>query len=189
MSVVTAHVSTPKPGEISNGDAVLVREDHAGRFLFAVIDGLGHGRKAADASQAAVDTLNRVPLAQPLIETMQVVHQDLRGTRGAAATVCILSQRKLEACAVGNVQLSSTGCTLPLVLSAGVLGHQVAKFRICQADVPARFRLLIYTDGISTRVRSDEVAALPPAAACEAIHAKYRRAEDDATILVADVDG
>lgn len=189
MKLVVAHVSTPKPGEISNGDAVLVREDQSGRALFAMIDGLGHGPKAAGASLAAVEFLNRVPLGQPLFDTMQTLHQELRGTRGAAATLCIVSQRKLEACAVGNVQLSIAGWAVPLVLSPGVLGAQVAKFRICQADVPARFRMLLYTDGISTRVRHEEVAALAPAAACEAIHAQYRRAEDDATILVADVDG
>jgi phosphoserine phosphatase RsbX len=188
VSVVAAHVSTPKPGEVVNGDSALVREDTAGRVLFAVIDGLGHGRKAADASQAAIACLNRISLAQSLFETMNLVHAELRGTRGAAGTVCILSGRKFEACAVGNVQLSVSNYNLPLVLSAGVLGHQVGKFRICEADVPARFRLMLYSDGISTRVRWEHIAALTPGAACEAIHSKFRRAEDDATILVADVD-
>lgn len=189
MSVVAAHVSTPKPGEVVNGDAVLVREDSAGRVLFAVIDGLGHGRKAADASQAAIACLHRTSLAAPLLETMHLVHAELKATRGAAGTVCVVSGGKLEACAVGNVQLSISNCNLPLVLSAGVLGHQVGKFRICQAELPPRFRLMLYSDGISARVRWEHIAALTPGAACEAIHAKFRRAEDDATILVADVDG
>jgi phosphoserine phosphatase RsbX len=189
VRVVTAHLSTPKPGELVNGDALLVREDLAGRVLLAVIDGLGHGHRAAAASQAAIERLSSVGLDQPLLDTLKLVHQDLRGTRGAAATVCILAERRLEACAVGNVQLSSGGCTLPLVLSAGVLGHQVGTFRICRADVPERYRLMLYSDGISTRVRWSEVAHLAPAAVCAAIHAQYRRAEDDATILVADVNG
>jgi len=189
VKVVTAHLSTPKPGEVANGDAVFVREDPFGLVLLAVIDGLGHGRAAAEASRAAVERLNQVSLEQPLLDTMKTLHQDLRGTRGAAATVCLLRQRQLEACAVGNVQLSSFGCTLPLVLSAGVLGHQVGTFRICRADVPARYRLMLYSDGISTRVRWEQVAALSPFAVCEAVFAQYRRAEDDASILVANVDG
>jgi phosphoserine phosphatase RsbX len=189
VNVLTAHISTPKPGEVVNGDALLVREDLSGRVLLAVIDGLGHGRKAADASQAALGRLNEVPLDQPLLDTLKLVHQDLRGTRGAAATVCLLTPRRLEACAVGNVQLSSAGFTLPLVLSAGVLGHQVGTFRICQVDAPERYRLMLYSDGISTRVRWGELVNLPPAAVCEAVYAQYRRAEDDATILVADVNG
>jgi negative regulator of sigma-B (phosphoserine phosphatase) len=189
VNLITAHVSTPKPGEVVNGDALLVREDLSGRVLLAVIDGLGHGRKAADASQAAILRLNQVGLDQPLLDILKLVHQDLRGTRGAAATVCLLGEGRLEACAVGNVQLSSSGVSLPLVLSAGVLGHQVGTFRICRVDVPPRYRLMLYSDGISTRVRWSELANLPPAAACEAVYAQYRRAEDDATILVADVNG
>jgi negative regulator of sigma-B (phosphoserine phosphatase) len=187
MSVVAAHLSTPKPGEVVNGDGVVIRvEAHAA--LLAVVDGLGHGPLAARASEAALQRLTTIDLERPLLEIMRALHEDLRATRGAAATVCVLRGVRVEACAVGNVQLSSAGCALPLVLSPGVLGHQVGTFRVCKGEFAARARIALYSDGISTRVRWDDVAKLPPMAACEKIFGQYRRAEDDATILVADVE-
>lgn len=187
MSLQHAHLSVPKPGERANGDAVLVREDGPGRVMLAVIDGLGHGPIAAEAANSAVARLQTLTWEMTMLDMMQTLHKDLRGTRGAAATVCVINGRKLEACAVGNVQLSSFGCNLPLILSAGVLGHQVGTFRVCRSEVPERTRLALFSDGISTRVRLEDTAKLTPAAACHAIFGRYRRAEDDATILVADL--
>jgi negative regulator of sigma-B (phosphoserine phosphatase) len=187
LSITYAHLSVPKPGERANGDAVYVREETPRRALFAIIDGLGHGPHAAEASACAVSQLETVEFETTMLDIMQTLHRALRGTRGAAATVCTINGDKLEACAVGNVQLSSYGMTMPLVLSAGVLGHQVGTFRICRADVPVRARLALFSDGISTRVRLEETAKLTPAAACHAIFGQYRRAEDDASILVADL--
>jgi negative regulator of sigma-B (phosphoserine phosphatase) len=187
MTLQHAHLSVPKPGERANGDAVLVREDGPGRVMLAVVDGIGHGPTAAEAATTAVARLRTLSWEMTMLDIMQTLHKELRGTRGAAATVCVLNRRKLEACAVGNVQLSSFGCHLPLVLSAGVLGHQVGTFRVCRGEVPARTRLALFSDGISTRVRLEDTAKLTPAAACHAIFGRFRQTEDDATILVADV--
>lgn len=187
MSITYAHLSMPKPGERANGDAVYVREAAPRRLLLAVVDGLGHGPLAAEASACAVSQLQNVAFDTTMLDIMQTLHRALRGTRGAAATVCTVNGDKLEACAVGNVTLSSYGMTMPIVLSAGVLGHQVGTFRICRTDVPVRARLALFSDGINTRVRLEETAKLTPAAACHAIFGQHRRAEDDATILVADL--
>jgi hypothetical protein len=68
-----------------------------------------------------------------------------------------------------------------------VLGHQVAKFRIGACQLTNRARLALLSDGISTRFRLEEYKNLEPLAACQEIMARYRRKEDDATVLVADV--
>lgn len=187
LRTLIAHLSSPKPGERQNGDAVLVREDEAHRTLLAVMDGLGHGPDAAQASRAAVTELEKLSLETPMLDVMQAVHFALRGTRGAAATVGIIRGLKFEICAVGNVQLMCTQCQVPLVLSAGVLGHQVAKFRIANADLKAGARLAFLSDGISTRFRLEELRHLDPVEACQFVMSRYRRKEDDATVLVADL--
>jgi negative regulator of sigma-B (phosphoserine phosphatase) len=189
MNVEVAHLSSPMPGEQANGDAVVVRRDGDERLLIAVIDGLGHGPVAAEASLAAVAVLERASFALPVLETMQMVHEGLRHTRGAVATICIFHGRRIEACAVGNVQVSSTTTSVPLVLSPGVLGHRVPKFRVCSCDLKPGTRLALASDGISTRFRLDEFERMPPAGACKAIFTRHRRLEDDATILIADMDG
>ena len=189
MSIEIAYLSAPMLGETANGDAVLVRRDDANRVLFAVIDGLGHGPVAAEASAAAVATLKAASLGLSVLEMMENLHEELRPTRGAAATLCIVRGRFLEACAVGNVQLSSASSCVPLVLSAGVLGHRVPKFRVCDAELKPGTRLALASDGITSRFRLDEFARMRPGDACKAILTRHRRKEDDATILIADTDG
>jgi phosphoserine phosphatase RsbX len=185
--IQAAHVCLPMPGEIQNGDAVLVRQSVSGDTILAVIDGLGHGPDAAVASRAAIESLSLMPFETSVLDAMQELHRELRGTRGAAATVGIVRNFKLEICAVGNVALMCANCSVPLVLSAGVLGHQVAKFRIAACQLSSRARLALLSDGVSTRFRLEEYKHLEPLAACQEIMARYRRKEDDATVLIADV--
>jgi phosphoserine phosphatase RsbX len=183
-----AHVSQPKIGERANGDAVLVRSS-GDLLLLAVIDGLGHGPVAAEAAQVAISVLDAQKLESPVLDMMHALHAQLRGTRGVAATVCIVRGRNVEACAVGNVQLSATNANVPLVLSAGVLGMRVPKFRSCVGQLRTGARVAIFSDGLSTRVGLEEVRALAPDAACRVLFERHRKKEDDATILIADLDG
>jgi negative regulator of sigma-B (phosphoserine phosphatase) len=181
-----AHISLPMPGELQNGDAVSVRQGVSSIFL-AVFDGLGHGPDAAQASRRAVEALELMAFDVGVHDAMQELHRELRGTRGAAGTLCIIRNSVLEICAVGNVALMCTDCAIPLVLSAGVLGHQVAKFRVGTCKLPPRVRIALLSDGVSTRFRLDEYARLEPQRACQDIMARYRRKEDDASVLIADV--
>ena len=188
MNTTTAHVSIPKLGEHVNGDAVVVRNTSPDGCLFAVIDGLGHGPAAAEASRAAVSCLARAELQAPLLTHMKTLHAELRGTRGAAATVCIVRDRQLEACAVGNVQLSAAAADVPLVLSSGVLGLRVAKFRVCEASIDRGARIAMFSDGISSKFRLDDCRHLSAQAACELTIERFRKREDDATILIVDLE-
>jgi len=188
MNATVAHISIPKQGEVANGDSVLVRHSTTGQLLFAVVDGLGHGPAAAEASQAAISCLQNASFDQPLLVLMQAAHAQLRGTRGAAATVCVLRGRTLESCAVGNVQLSCLNAAVPLVLSSGVLGMRVAKFRVCEAVLNPGCRIALFSDGISTKFRLDDTRNLVPQQACQLALERHRKKEDDATILIVDVE-
>jgi phosphoserine phosphatase RsbX len=185
--IQAAHLCLPMPGEIQNGDAVLVRQSVRGDTIFAVIDGLGHGPDAARASRAAIELLALMPFEISVHEAMQELHRGLKDTRGAAGTVGIVRNFALEICAVGNVALMCVSCTVPLVVSAGILGHNVSKFRVGSCQLNGRARLALLSDGISTRFRLEELKHLEPQAACQEIMTRYRRKEDDATVLVADV--
>lgn len=188
MSLNVAHVSLPMLGELANGDRALWRADEAQRWLFGVVDGLGHGPVAAEAARAAVECLEAVSLDTPLLDIMQRLHGSLSGTRGAAASVCIARGGEIEVCAVGNVEVRSAELRLPLVFSAGILGSRVTKFHVCRAKLLPRSRLVLFSDGISSRTPVEDVRTLSPLDACNAIMKKYRRNQDDATVLVADLD-
>jgi negative regulator of sigma-B (phosphoserine phosphatase) len=189
VTATVAHISLPKPGERVNGDAIVICTGPKDRMLLAVIDGLGHGPIAAEASGAAVALLKAASLDQSVLMLMQGVHHALKGTRGAAATLCLLTGNKLEICAVGNVQLSCTNTSIPLVLSPGVLGMRVPRYRVCEAQLNKGARLALYSDGISSRFRAEETRHLAPGEACKLTIERYRKNEDDATILIADLDG
>jgi negative regulator of sigma-B (phosphoserine phosphatase) len=186
-NIRVAHLCRPMPGERENGDAVFVRHGADKQTQLAVIDGLGHGPEAAHAARAALDLLASLPMGTSVLDAMQAVHRALRGTRGAAATLCFMNGSRLEICAVGNVGLMSVNCVIPLVVSAGVLGHQVAKFRVCGCEVAPRARFGLLSDGVSLRFRLEELKHLDPAQACQFIFDRYRRKEDDATVLIADI--
>jgi negative regulator of sigma-B (phosphoserine phosphatase) len=187
MTMTVAHLSIPKPGERKNGDAVVFRSDASGRAMLAVIDGLGHGPIAAEASLAAVQCLEAMSLEVRVLEAMQTLHRCLRETRGAVGTLCVLNEQRLEVCAVGNVALVSTNCNVPLVMSSGVLGRQVPKYRVCEAELRVGSRVALLSDGLSTRFRLEEFKHLGPTEACNFIMNKFRRGDDDATVLVADL--
>src|SRR5919206_1625244 len=72
--------SRPRPGEETNGDAYFVGR-HDDEILLAVVDGLGHGRGAGEAAEAAVETLEQWQ-GEPLDELVWGVHESLRATRG-----------------------------------------------------------------------------------------------------------
>ena len=188
MSFETAHLSFPKPGERVNGDALLVRRDPMrDRTLLAVVDGLGHGPGAAEASGRAVKELEACSLSASVQELMTSVHQALRGTRGAVGTICLIDGCRLEACAVGNVSLMCADCYVPLVLSPGILGQSVSKFRIATAQLASGARLALLSDGLSLRFKLDELRELSLREACKSIVDRFRRYDDDATVLVAEL--
>jgi negative regulator of sigma-B (phosphoserine phosphatase) len=199
VKVAIEFVTIPKDGEKVNGDAALVRRDAgpggpggSGVTLVAVIDALGHGEKAAQAADVGMRYLEAAPLGKGIRHLMEGLHDQLRGTRGAAAMLLLLERDKLlTGCSVGNVTLRSYRAKVPATLTPGVLGGQMNKLRLFQAELAPGDRLVVFSDGISSRF-DEEAARRPEAfnalATCQAIMAHHRKAHDDATVLVVDVE-
>jgi negative regulator of sigma-B (phosphoserine phosphatase) len=175
----------PARGETSNGDATLVRQED-GITLIAVIDVLGHGVEAAKVAELATSYLRGIPLARAR-DAMIGLHEHLRGTRGAAATICILTGRHLDGCGVGNVELRVLGTQVATLLTPGILGHRLHRLREFASTLAFDDRLIFFSDGISSRVPFGEMRKLAPRDACHTIMQQHRRPHDDATILIADL--
>lgn len=178
-------VSVPRDGEIVNGDGVIVRHEGA-NTLIAVMDALGHGPKAHEVTTLALAHLGTVALDRGVAPVMDSLHVALRGTRGAAGLVFILANDAAECSGVGNVEMRVQRSTVPLVLSAGVLGIRLRQARVAKAKLGRPDRLVIYTDGISRKFDFHAISGLSPKEASSRIFESCRRAHDDATILVAD---
>jgi serine/threonine protein phosphatase PrpC len=186
MRLVVEHATRPKPGEAANGDAVLVRRE-PDRALVAVIDALGHGAEAAAVAAQAVAFLAAAPLggAEALLRGL---HEALKKTRGAAATLFVLAGDRVEGGGVGNVELRAPAGRLPAGLSDGILGLRLPRVRIFEGRLCVGDRLVVFSDGVAGRFSRDELARLPARVACEYLLSRYAKAHDDATALVADLE-
>lgn len=187
MKIVAEHINRPCDGETRSGDAAIVRAAD-GVALLAVVDALGHGPRAADIADRAAEHLVEAPLGGDLTETMEQLHDALRGTRGAAAMVAVLRGGCIDGCGVGNVELRSVGASVPVVQSPGILGVRVRRYKVFSGQIAAGTRLALFSDGISPRMVLGKTRDMPPRDACQYVFEKFRRPHDDATILVVDVE-
>ncbi len=186
IDYVLAHRTLPKTGEVANGDAVVLRVEN-GVAMVAAIDALGHGELAALAAHKAIAFLQAWPLDGDLRDGMQGLHEALRGSRGAAASVCLLRGVEMLFCGVGNVEVRCYGSKAPILLSPGVLGARVQNFRMCRAELSPGTRLVLFTDGISHRAPLETLRQLDPEALCEELIQNHRKTSDDATVIACDL--
>jgi len=184
MRLITAEAGAPRDGERLSGDAILVRRDGK-RSLLALIDALGHGPEAHAVASRACDILRTASLDHGLPPLLDAVAQGLAGGRGAAGMLCLLDGEHLHGCGVGNVQLRTTA-GVPVVWSEGVLGGRIRKLRFFEGALRSRGRLVLWSDGLATRVASDALTDATPAVAVERLMRDYRYHHDDASVLVAD---
>jgi serine/threonine protein phosphatase PrpC len=178
------------PGETESGDRYWAGAVANG-MMFAVMDGLGHGRAAAAASDIAIATLER-HAGDPLIELVRRCHESLRGTRGVAMSLAVLNTEDamLTWIGVGNVEgtLLRRDAGLPsdrLLLRNGVVGIHLPILRAGELAVQSGDILTMVTDGVTTerplRVAMDgRIESM-----ADGILASACKGTDDALVLVA----
>ena len=177
----------PCTGETATSPHAVARPTSDG-MLFGVVDALGHGEGAAVVAADALRSLLAASLRGGVAGVLAGLDAALRGGRGAAALICIVRDDAIEGCGVGNVELRSTGMRMPVVATPGVLGRGPAvRPRIFSARLVAGARLVLFSDGVSARLRPDEDRELPAQAASAALLGRWAKPTDDATVLVADV--
>lgn len=176
-------------GETVSGDAVKTTSGIS-RKLVLVVDGLGHGPLAAEASNCAIDAFHDHQQRSPA-EILNSIHSALRPTRGAAAAVAEISlpEKRIRFAGVGNIgaTLHSSVRTRNLVSFNGTLGHNVQKISEFEYPLDPGALLIVYSDGLSghwdlskyqglTMRRSTLIAGL--------LYRDFSRRRDDATVVV-----
>ena len=179
------------PGQALSGDSsvVVVRPDGV---LIAVADGLGHGPEAAAASQAAVETIEANPDAAPH-ELMELCHERLRRTRGAALSIAVIdAQGLLSWAGIGNVEgrlfrrgRTARGVHEAILLRGGIVGYQLPAVRVTTHPVAADDVLVLVTDGIRSGYGDALVLADSASEIANDLLARHCRDTDDALVLVA----
>jgi anti-sigma regulatory factor (Ser/Thr protein kinase) len=179
----------PKPGEETCGDGWAVAQEE-GQTLVLVVDGLGHGPAAAEASACAKAVLHARKGCSPA-DIVERMHAALRGTRGAAAAVAALSPRGIVRFAgIGNVSgtILTGATTRSLVSHHGTLGHDVRKIQEFEYPWTPGAQLVLHSDGLRSRWTLDAypgLAARHPAVVAAVLYRDFGRGSDDATVVVA----
>jgi len=190
LDVVIAHESRPKRGESANGDLVVV-ERHPSGILVAIVDALGHGPRAEAVAKLATDYFAGVAAGFAGCDAeglMGGLHAALRGTRGAAATLCVIRGARLEACGVGNVEMRCVGASIPVTLCPGIVGVQLRKLRSFSGTLVPKARCFLFSDGVSRRAPFAELSRLSPKVACSRLILQHRHEHDDASVALVAVE-
>lgn len=183
-------VCTPLAGESVCGDGWGVRqsEDHA---MLVLVDGLGHGPIAAEAADTALTVFEASGDRSPT-ETVAMMHEALRATRGAAVAVAEVRRTSdgasVTLCGVGNTVATMIGSsgTRSLPSMNGTAGLTVRGARDFTTHWTAGEMLVMHSDGITTRWQLDAYPGIrqhDPAIAAAVLHRDFSRGRDDATVL------
>ena len=182
-------VCVPVRGEEECGDDWAIHVE-SGRLVALLVDGLGHGPGAAVAAAAAMGGFHDVA-ADPPETVLDAMHTALRRTRGAALSVTLVDQTRRTArfCGVGNVdgRVVALDTSRQLMPQSGIVGHTMPRVQAAEVPWPAGARLVMHSDGISSRWRADQYPGLlarHPALLAGVIFRDFARARDDATVLV-----
>ncbi|MFO0552304.1 MAG: hypothetical protein U0271_28210 [Polyangiaceae bacterium] len=165
----------------------MLEREHA--RLLALIDGLGHGPAAELAATRAAEALvglfgaSEVP---SVLECFEVTGKALRSTRGAAMTVVVVHPSRVEIAGVGNVGLRTSSLKIPFLATAGIVGAQHRPLRVAHMKTAPSGRVVMFSDGISSRFDMAALEGLAPDRACERLLSDHGADHDDATVLVAD---
>lgn len=182
-----------KPREVVCGDGYRVKATGSDvSILFG--DGLGHGPKAKEAMDRASDFFLASATSDP-VEIIQLMHENIRRTRGLVATVAIfdLASNDWKVCGVGNILTKvysgiqfrdyvpyngTIGMNLPSSMSASVLAAEANQYLIMSSDgIQSRWDINRYP---SIRRYDNIVLAA-------AIYKDFTRGNDDASVFIAKV--
>ncbi|WP_418320315.1 SpoIIE family protein phosphatase [Piscinibacter sakaiensis] len=185
-----ASLMTPIRGEIVSGDNwSCLRFGQS--LAVAVVDGLGHGPKAAEAAHAAIDSFHRGVRDAGPAQTIDLAHQALKTTRGAVmAVACIDAQAQtLRFAGLGNIAavVFTAGESVRLGSTDGTVGYGSRRARESTADWSPRSTLIMNTDGLSSRwtlTRHPGLLACHPLLIAAVLHRDFARNTDDATVVV-----
>jgi len=179
------------PGQSESGDRHLVCRAGNG-ILIAALDGVGHGKEAANAAEAAISIL-KAHAQEPVISLVERCHESLRSTRGVVMSLAFIDLKHgmMTWLGVGNVQgvLMRAGAQKGsvqemLLLRGGVVGSQLPSLQAAVLPIAKGDTLVFATDGIRgefVEVLSSQEA---PQRAADKILGQHGRGIDDALVLV-----
>jgi len=187
--VRVSDLTRPLSEEGPCGDAAAYRLT-GGIHVAMVADGLGHGPLAAEASQRAAEVLGASDSVAPAT-LLGLIHEALRGTRGAAVSVLTYDPAAdtVTHAGIGNivVRLAGPAGIRTLPTQPGIVGHRAPQAREQTLPAADSAMAVMHSDGLSQRWSLDDVPGVlahRPAVACAALLRAAASRRDDSGLLV-----
>jgi len=172
-----------------SGDACFIKE-YEGQTLIAVVDGLGHGPRAALVAQETVRYLEE-HYREGLTKLMLGCHGALMGTRGVVMGLALIDHQRsiLTYAGFGNIRIRVVGAgRVSFGSMNGIVGDNVRKVMEEETAFGPGDLVIMYTDGISDKFGLGDYPGLirkEPQQIADTIFRDYARQNDDALIVVA----
>lgn len=185
--VAVGAICIPKKSETVCGDNWDFA-DSGDRFTLTVIDGLGHGIEACDASKIAISRFLEQPFDTPkaIVERM---HRGLSGSRGAVGAVAQIHKDAgvIRYAGLGNINSIVLGGerSKHLVSMNGTLGYEARRVEEYQNTWPAGGILIMHSDGCSARFdfsKYDGLSLKSPSVIAGVLYRDHGKDHDDVTI-------
>ncbi len=178
----------PCRGERASGDIAVVIE-RADYVLLAVVDALGHGYEASRVAYSIGRLLTRMALVDPA-EILTAMHDELRGSIGAAAGVAVFypDSGELRFCCVGNVTARMFGSRESRFAgNPGLLGDTLRSQAAQCITLQPGDVFLLYSDGIRDRFELSDYPQLQYQGAetvARSLLERFGKSHDDASCVV-----
>lgn len=193
-SLAVGGVCLPKPGEVLCGDA-WASLHHAVGAKVVVADGLGHGQSAAEAAKEAVRIFRENPGEEPAA-LLQLIHDALRKTRGAAVAIADINQEKQTVRFAGIGNIAAIACngnkSRNFVSHNGIVGHEIRKIQEFTYPLEKDALLIMHSDGLISHwslERYPGIQGKHPNLIAGLLYRDFARRRDDVTVVVAKTEG
>lgn len=183
-----AHAIRPCQGEYISGDEILFQRK-ADYAIIGVIDGLGHGKAAAEVAQAMRIFFEEQEAKNDLIDLVKLAHQNFLGSRGAViALVKIFNNGELEYLGIGNIRariIRSHEDQIELIPKDGALGIRMRTISSCKEKLNEGDRLLLFSDGVSRNLirQGNLMPKRNPIKFVQNVISSFGKMHDDASVI------
>ncbi|AKQ46985.1 hypothetical protein TH63_17205 [Rufibacter radiotolerans] len=183
-------VMVPKPGEKVSGDGWALRLSHQGAYLL-VLDGLGHGEHAHEASLQGIRAFQQHPKHTPA-EMLRGIHAEIKRTRGAVGAIAHWNAEtaSLRYCGIGNIsgRLFFSGTLKNMLSYNGTLGMNVpTTINDQQHDWSPGHLMVMHSDGLKSRwdmSKYPELTRHDPTLIAAMLYKDNTRTLDDTLVVV-----
>lgn len=179
-------LSLPKRDEEVCGDGWAIGQE-GDRTLIMVADGLGHGAGAHESSQKAINIFKKNLHYLPT-ELIALMHEGLRGLRGAAVAISMIANNQLHYAGVGNISgvIITHERNQYLPSYNGTAGLALPRLQNYTCAWPSDALLVMNSDGLQSQWKLGAYAGLlerHPSLTAAVLYRDFNRGRDDTTIV------